>query len=40
LATGTYLKPGDRIEATISGLGTLAVEIVPDAPTPRTPRAG
>ena len=40
LATGKYLNVGDRIDATISGLGTLSVEIVSDTPTARTPRAG
>jgi 2-keto-4-pentenoate hydratase/2-oxohepta-3-ene-1,7-dioic acid hydratase in catechol pathway len=30
LATGTYLKVGDRVEAEIDGLGRLSVEIVPD----------
>ncbi|MGE0698727.1 MAG: fumarylacetoacetate hydrolase family protein [Hyphomicrobiaceae bacterium] len=40
MATGTYLKVGDRIEATITGLGTLAVEVMPDERSPRTPRAG
>jgi 2-keto-4-pentenoate hydratase/2-oxohepta-3-ene-1,7-dioic acid hydratase in catechol pathway len=28
---GTFLKPGDRIDATIDGIGTLAVEIKPPA---------
>ena len=40
LATGQYLQAGDRLEATISGLGTLWVEITPDVATSRTPRAG
>jgi 2-keto-4-pentenoate hydratase/2-oxohepta-3-ene-1,7-dioic acid hydratase in catechol pathway len=40
LASGTYLNVGDKIEAEISGLGILHVEIVPDVATPRTPRAG
>jgi 2-keto-4-pentenoate hydratase/2-oxohepta-3-ene-1,7-dioic acid hydratase in catechol pathway len=40
LASGTYLRTGDRIEAEIGGLGKLSVEIVPDVATPRTPRAG
>ncbi len=40
LASGTYLKVGDRIEAEIEHLGTLLVEIVPDVPGPGTPRAG
>ena len=30
LATGTWLKPGDRLEGRISGLGSLTVEIVND----------
>ena len=29
-ASGTYLKVGDRIDAEISGLGELSVEIVKD----------
>lgn len=29
-ASGTYLKPGDRIDAEITGLGRLTVDIVPD----------
>jgi 2-keto-4-pentenoate hydratase/2-oxohepta-3-ene-1,7-dioic acid hydratase in catechol pathway len=40
LASGTYLRTGDRIEAEITGLGKLHVEIVPDEASPRTPRAG
>lgn len=40
LASGTYLQVGDRIDATITGLGTLTVRVVPDEPSPRTPRAG
>jgi 2-keto-4-pentenoate hydratase/2-oxohepta-3-ene-1,7-dioic acid hydratase in catechol pathway len=40
LASETYLRTGDRIEAEIDGLGKLSVEIVPDVATPRTPRAG
>lgn len=40
MASGTYLKVGDVVEATISGLGTLRVNIVPDEKTPRTPSAG
>ena len=40
LASGTYLKVGDRIDATITGLGTLGVEVVADSASPRTPRAG
>jgi 2-keto-4-pentenoate hydratase/2-oxohepta-3-ene-1,7-dioic acid hydratase in catechol pathway len=40
LASGTYLATGDKIEAKITGLGTLHVEIIPDAATSRTPRAG
>jgi len=28
---GTFLKPGDRIDATIEGIGTLKVEIKPPA---------
>lgn len=40
MATGTYLKVGDRIEASITGLGTMSVEIMPDTPTERTPTAG
>jgi 2-keto-4-pentenoate hydratase/2-oxohepta-3-ene-1,7-dioic acid hydratase in catechol pathway len=40
LASGTYLATGDKIEAEISGLGTLHVEIVPDTATSRTPSAG
>ncbi len=28
---GTFLKPGDRIDATIDGIGTLAVTINPPA---------
>jgi hypothetical protein len=38
LASGTYLKVGDRIEATISGLGTMSVVVVPDSPSSGTPR--
>jgi 2-keto-4-pentenoate hydratase/2-oxohepta-3-ene-1,7-dioic acid hydratase in catechol pathway len=26
---GTFLNPGDRIDATIAGIGTLSVEIQP-----------
>lgn len=40
MATGTYLKVGDKIEAEITGLGTLKVEIVPDEASPRMPRPG
>jgi len=40
LASGTYLKIGDRIEATISGLGTMRVMVVPDSPSSGTPRPG
>ncbi len=40
MATGTYLKVGDKIEAEISGLGVLNVEIMPDEASPRTPRPG
>lgn len=40
MATETYLQVGDRIDAEIEGLGKLEVEIVPDAATLRTPRAG
>lgn len=40
MATGEYLKEGDRIEAEISGLGTLSVEITPARGSERTPRAG
>lgn len=40
MATGTFLKAGDRIEAEIEGLGVLRVEITPSTPTARTPRAG
>jgi 2-keto-4-pentenoate hydratase/2-oxohepta-3-ene-1,7-dioic acid hydratase in catechol pathway len=40
LASDTYLSVGDKIEAEISGLGILHVEIVPDVATSRTPRAG
>jgi 2-keto-4-pentenoate hydratase/2-oxohepta-3-ene-1,7-dioic acid hydratase in catechol pathway len=40
LASDTYLRVGDRIEAEIDGLGKLEVEIIPDAPTARTPRPG
>lgn len=40
MASGTYLKVGDRVEATITGLGTLWVEIAPDERTSRTPTAG
>ncbi|HYF20388.1 MAG TPA: fumarylacetoacetate hydrolase family protein [Ramlibacter sp.] len=40
MASGTYLSVGDRIEATITGLGTLSVEITPDERTPGTPAAG
>ena len=28
---GTFLKPGDRIDAEIAGIGTLSVEIKPPA---------
>jgi 2-keto-4-pentenoate hydratase/2-oxohepta-3-ene-1,7-dioic acid hydratase in catechol pathway len=34
LATGTFLKVGDKIDAEIEGLGRLSVEIIPDAPEP------
>lgn len=40
LATGTYLNVGDKIEAEITGLGVLNVEILPDEPSPRTPKPG
>jgi 2-keto-4-pentenoate hydratase/2-oxohepta-3-ene-1,7-dioic acid hydratase in catechol pathway len=40
MASGTYLKVGDVVEATISGLGTLRVVITPDEKTARTPAAG
>lgn len=40
MATGSYLKVGDKIEAEISGLGKLKVEIMPDEASPRTPRPG
>lgn len=40
MASGTYLAVGDRIDATITGLGTLSVVITPDERTPRTPVAG
>jgi 2-keto-4-pentenoate hydratase/2-oxohepta-3-ene-1,7-dioic acid hydratase in catechol pathway len=40
MATNSYLKVGDEIEAEISGLGRLKVEIIPDAATPRTPQPG
>lgn len=40
MATETYLRVGDKIEAEIEGLGKLQVEIIPDTATPRTPRAG
>jgi 2-keto-4-pentenoate hydratase/2-oxohepta-3-ene-1,7-dioic acid hydratase in catechol pathway len=40
MATNTYLKAGDRIDAEISGLGRLTVEIVAEEGTPRTPRPG
>ena len=33
LATGTYLKIGDEVDAEIEGLGKLGVEIVPDRDT-------
>jgi 2-keto-4-pentenoate hydratase/2-oxohepta-3-ene-1,7-dioic acid hydratase in catechol pathway len=34
LATGTYLKVGDRIDAHIDQLGQLSVEVVEDQPEP------
>ncbi|WP_354257924.1 fumarylacetoacetate hydrolase family protein [Bradyrhizobium sp. F1.13.3] len=40
LASDTYLRTGDQIEAEIDGLRKLHVEIIPDVSTPRTPRAG
>jgi 2-keto-4-pentenoate hydratase/2-oxohepta-3-ene-1,7-dioic acid hydratase in catechol pathway len=40
LASDTYLRTGDQVEAEIDGLGTLKIEIVPDVATSRTPRAG
>jgi 2-keto-4-pentenoate hydratase/2-oxohepta-3-ene-1,7-dioic acid hydratase in catechol pathway len=40
MTEGTFLKVGDRLDATITGLGTLHVEIIPDTPTSRTPSAG
>jgi 2-keto-4-pentenoate hydratase/2-oxohepta-3-ene-1,7-dioic acid hydratase in catechol pathway len=40
MASGTYLKVGDRIDAEITGLGRLSVEIMPDERSPRTPRPG
>ena len=40
MASGTYLKVGDRVEATITGLGTMRVVIVGDEGTERTPVAG
>jgi 2-keto-4-pentenoate hydratase/2-oxohepta-3-ene-1,7-dioic acid hydratase in catechol pathway len=33
LASDTYLRTGDKIEAEIEGLGKLHVEIVPDVTT-------
>ena len=30
MATNTYLKTGDKIDAEIEGLGKLSVEIIPD----------
>lgn len=36
LTTGSFLKVGDRVDAEISGLGTLSVQIVEDTPTPKT----
>ncbi|MEZ5818264.1 MAG: fumarylacetoacetate hydrolase family protein [Hyphomicrobiaceae bacterium] len=40
MATGSYLKVGDRIEAEITGLGVLKVEILPGEKSPRTPTPG
>jgi 2-keto-4-pentenoate hydratase/2-oxohepta-3-ene-1,7-dioic acid hydratase in catechol pathway len=40
MASGTYLRVGDRVEATISGLGTLSVVVVADEGTQRTTAAG
>lgn len=40
MASGEFLKAGDRIEAEISGLGKLVVEITPTSRTDRTPRPG
>jgi len=40
MASGTYLSVGDRLDATITGLGRLSVVVVADAPSPGTPRAG
>jgi 2-keto-4-pentenoate hydratase/2-oxohepta-3-ene-1,7-dioic acid hydratase in catechol pathway len=37
LATGTFLKVGDVVDAEIEGLGRLTFEIVPDADRPREP---
>jgi 2-keto-4-pentenoate hydratase/2-oxohepta-3-ene-1,7-dioic acid hydratase in catechol pathway len=34
LASGTFLRVGDTVEAEIDGLGRLSVEIVPDQPFP------
>ena len=34
LASGTFLKVGDTVDAEIDGLGRLSVEIVPDQPFP------
>jgi 2-keto-4-pentenoate hydratase/2-oxohepta-3-ene-1,7-dioic acid hydratase in catechol pathway len=38
MASGTYLEVGDRIEASITGLGTMRVVVVPDSPSSGTPR--
>lgn len=39
MSTGNFLKVGDRIDASITGLGTMSVEILPDTPSERTPTA-
>ena len=40
MATDTYLRAGDKIEAEIEGLGKLEVEIISVVAMPRTPRPG
>ncbi|MCA3179138.1 MAG: fumarylacetoacetate hydrolase family protein [Burkholderiales bacterium] len=40
MASGTYLEVGDRIEASITGLGTMRVVVVPDSPSSGTPKPG
>jgi 2-keto-4-pentenoate hydratase/2-oxohepta-3-ene-1,7-dioic acid hydratase in catechol pathway len=40
MASGTYLKVGDRVDATITGLGTMTVVIGADERTAGTPVAG